>query len=625
MRKISDYALIGDCHSAALVSRDGSIDWCCFPKFDSPSVFTRLLDKDKGGSFLITPEVSFRVTRRYKPGTCMLVTEFITAEGRFTVTDMMNVYKDENANSAGVGTRHAILRKITGLEGRVPVRVAITPRFEYGAYIPRFRLTSDTTGEIVGGADALWVTSTRKLSAGNDRIRALWRVEKGEEVYLQVAWSNSREEYTSNEHPTPDELNLYYRQTEDFWQKWIEPLNYSGFFEKEVERSAFTLKLLTYAPTGAIVAAPTTSLPEEIGGIRNWDYRFTWIRDTSLTLISLMILNFKDEAASFRQWLRRTSAGRPSDLRIMYSITGRRFLPEITLDHLAGHRNSRPVRIGNGAAGQRQLDVYGQMIDAVYLYVRLGGKVTPTNWVYLQGLADEVIRYWELPDSGIWEIRDTPRHFIHSKLMCWAALDRIVKIARARRLTGPVGKWAAIRDRIYNYLLSEGCSDGWFPQYAGGTEADASTLLVPAMGLLPPRDERVIRTLEEVEKQLTYDSLVDRYRLQDGLSGGEGAFLLCSLWLADAWIHAGRIERGRDILERVVSLANDTGLLAEEADHATGEALGNFPQAFTHMALVTTAVHLTAAESGELPSGNSPYSFAEFALEHVHRSSENNS
>jgi GH15 family glucan-1,4-alpha-glucosidase len=408
-------------------------------------------------------------------------------------------------------------------------------------------------------------------------------------------------------------------ETTRFWTAWLARCRYDGDHAEAVLRSALVLKALTYAPTGAVLAAATTSLPEEIGGTRNWDYRFTWIRDATLTLTSLFILGLVDEAAAFKQWLERTGAGRPQDLQIMYGVEGERMLPETELDHLAGHRGSRPVRIGNGAVKQLQLDSFGQLLEAGYLFAKAGQPMTEDNWRFLAGVADICCERWRLPDQGIWEMRDAPRHFLHSKVNCWLALHRAVQLAA---LLGrePNAHWARQRDAVADYLR-RAAAVGWFPQAAGSTDADAACLLVPALGFVPAADPVVKATVEQVCDQLAgHHGLLHRYRTDgagDGIAGSEGAFLLCSFWLVDVLAHAGRVDEAGALLERLLGLANDVGIYAEEVDPATGAHLGNVPQAFTHMALVTSCAHLSAARRGQLPSDGAAHDFAELALDRL--------
>ena len=617
MNRIQDYALIGDCHSSALVGKDGSIDWCCFPRFDSPSLLGRVLDEKKGGFFQICPASNYRVERKYKKDTNILETTFLCESGIVVLEDCMPVEPLDSTRPSRVQSYGSILRKATCIEGKVELKVILQPAFEYGSFVPRFRSTSDRTVEIAGGADALWVTSSHPLNANHENVSATATLEENETLIIDMEWSSSIEERKPEHHPSLADLEGRLADTQAFWKKWISGCRYSGPYEEPIKRSALALKAMIYSPSGAVVAAPTTSLPEQIGGERNWDYRYTWIRDSTLTLISMMILGFKAEADAFRHWLRRTSAGRPQDLQIMYGIDGRRSLPEQELSHLAGHRSSRTVRIGNGAVKQLQLDAYGSLLQAVHLYARLGGEVSPTNWIYLRGLAEIVTERWELPDQGIWEIRDRPRHFIHSKLLCWVALDRALKIAESHGFEGPLDKWKQHRDAIRNYLMDDAQKKGWFSQHTESEEADASSLLVPAMGFLPPTDPLVLGTIQQVRDNLENKGLVYRYRGSDGLRGEEGGFLLCSFWLLDALIHARKLKESRALLERLIQLENDCGLYAEEAIPDTGEALGNFPQAFTHMALVTSCTHWTAALEDRLPNGKEAYDFAEFAMRSI--------
>jgi GH15 family glucan-1,4-alpha-glucosidase len=617
MNRIGDYALIGDCHSAALVGRDGSIDWACFPRFDSPAVFSKILDASKGGAFALTPAGVRTVSRAYIDGTNVLVTTFECEGGRFELTDCMPIERTDRDDPRSISAHHSIMRRGRCLEGSVDVAVLIDPRFEYGAFCPRFRAAAEHAVEIVGGADALYVQSTRPIKAAHDCIEATWSLKAGEEAWIDAVWRVSYQAKVQHGEALRYRVEGARRldATIEFWRSWVANCIYEGEHTAQVQRSALVLKALTYAPSGAIIAAPTTSLPETIGGGRNWDYRYTWIRDATLTLTSLFALGFQEEAGAFKAWLERTGAGRPEDLQIMYGVGGERSLPEIELGHLAGHRDSAPVRIGNGAVKQMQLDCYGQIIEAGYLFAKAGGDLTESNWSFVAGLADIVCDRWQHPDQGIWEVRDEPRHFVHSKLNCWIALDRAAKLARSTGLPGAVERWERERDALRSYLLEQAAPDGWFHQAVGNPVPDASTLLVPASGLIASNDPLVAGTIDAVRRALQHEGLLYRYLSPDGLSGDEGTFLLCSFWLADVLIHAGRIDEAEEVLDRLLGLANDVGLLAEEADPATGEALGNFPQAFSHMAAVLTCEHLASAKRGEI--GDGAIDYAETALDRL--------
>jgi GH15 family glucan-1,4-alpha-glucosidase len=611
--EIADYALIGDCHSAALVSRDGSIDWACFPAFDSPAVFCRILDKDRGGAFLVQPATPFESSRTYLEDTNVLCTSFRTGTGVLELTDCMPLETRQDAPQLA-HSGHAILRRLHCVSGEVEVRLHLEPRFEYASFTPRFTGTSDRTCEVVGGADALWVTASRPLSSARDWIEARWKLVRGETAWIQIAWSPAHQIHLPALAPGEQELAQMLDRTIRFWREWMKSFEYDGDHAALVRRSALVLKALTYLPTGAVVSAPTTSLPETIGGVRNWDYRYTWIRDASLTLLSLYTLGFRREADAFKLWLERTGAGRPQDLQVLYGISGRRFLPEFELPHLAGHLGSTPVRIGNGAAKRLQLDCYGQIIEAAHLYMLLGGALTASNWEFLRSLVDVVAEGWRASDHGVWEMRAQPRHFLHSKLMCWVALDRAIQIAESRSVPAPLDRWRREREGVRDYLLAEARRVGWFPQAAGYPDADASVLLVSAVGFVPPRDPLMSATIDKVLSELGSEGLLYRYRSSDGLPGNEGTFLLCSFWLIDALAHAGRIEQAEHAFGRACKSANDVGLLAEQADPHSARPLGNFPHAFTHMALVTSSAHLTLARRGELPDAGSPYNFSELLL-----------
>lgn len=618
MNRIADYALIGDCHSLALIGWDGAIDWACLPRFDSPSQFCRALDADRGGHFSIRPSSSAdhdRVTRAYVEDTNVLVTTFRTSTGELELTDCMPVHQADPGDPAGVRADHAILRRARCTGGQVEVSVEISPRFEYATLVPRFRLLSPTDGEIVGGADALWIASTHPLVGSGERFSGRWTLRAAQEAWVAAAWHPSHEPVAAGSAASVADFPARLAATIRFWQEWMSRCAYRGEHSAAVRRSALVLKALTYAPSGAVIAAGTTSFPEALAGGRNWDYRYTWIRDATLTLISLFILGFTEEAAAFKWWLERSGAGRPEDLQIMYGICGERRLPELELSHLVGHRGSAPVRVGNGAATQTQLDSYGQILQAAYLYRRAGGELTEDNWRFLSGVADLAALHWRKPDHGIWEMRDDPRHFVHSKACCWLALDRALRLASEGR-PAPIARWAAERDAIREYLLQEAAPHGWFCQAVGANAVDASTLILPAIGFLPTTHPLVLETIEVVRRDLEQDGLVFRYLSPDGLSGDEGTFLLCSFWLLDCLTHANRLDEADGLMERLLRLANDVGLYAEEVDPGTGDALGNLPQAFPHMALVASCSHLAAAKRGEVPFDGA-HDYAELALDRL--------
>jgi GH15 family glucan-1,4-alpha-glucosidase len=615
MNGIGDYAMIGDCHSMALVGPDGSIDWCCFPRFDSPSVFASVLDRDRGGYFRVMPGENVRkVERMYLPATNVLETTFDTDSGRLELTDCMPVGRFDPARPAAVESRHSLLRRVRCIEGRASAEITIEPRYEYGRVTPRFTMTSSTAAAVVGGSDALWVRATKALQCDGDRLSAVWPLEAGQEEWIEVAWTPAAEANPLRISRPRRAMTSRLADTIAFWQQWFAGCTYDGEHHRKVHRSALILKALTYAPTGAVVAAGTTALPDWIGGERNCDYRFTWIRDSTVTLTSLLILGYLPEARAFKTWLERTGAGRPQDLQIMYRVTGERLLPEVTLSHLAGYRGSGPVRVGNAAAEQRQLDTYGQLLEAASLFAMAGGEFTSANAAFLSRVADLAAESWRLPDQGLWEIRDNPRHFVHSKLFCWIALDCACRLVHNGVLDRSDQEWRRNRDLLADWLLSEGSPDGWFVQAAGRSVADASTLLVPAVGFLPVAHPKVVRTIEVVQRDLANGALLHRYLDPDGLTGPEGAFQLCSFWLADCLIAAGRLDEADELLDTLLGLSNDVGIFSEMVDPATGEPLGNTPQAYSHMAVVTTCEGLTAARRGLLPPPTDAYSFREAAV-----------
>jgi GH15 family glucan-1,4-alpha-glucosidase len=623
---IADYALIGDCHTSALVGRDGSVDWLCAPRPDSPALFCHLLDDQHGGNFAVRV-AGASVARRYLPGTNVLETTWTGPEGELEVTDCMPVAPFDPGRPAEVRARSSVLRRVVCRSGTVTAQVRVTPRFEYGLVVPRLLMAGRHVADFVGGGFSLRVRATHALERRDahtlrrgDVLAADWVLRAGDTAWVEASWRPAHLAPQDVPGPDPAGWQEALDETIGFWRAWLARCRYEGEHAEAVLRSALVLKALTYAPTGAVLAAATTSLPEELGGTRNWDYRYTWIRDATLTLTSLFILGLVDEAAAFKGWLERTGAGRPQDLQIMYGIEGERLLPEIELDHLRGHRGSRPVRIGNGAVKQLQLDSFGQLLEAAYLFARAGQPMTGDNWRFLAGLADICCERWRLADQGIWEVRDEPRHFLHSKANCWLALHRAVQLAE---LLGHDANplWATERDAVAGFL-GAAAAGGWFPQAAGSEEADAACLLIPALGFVPAGDPVVDATVAQVRRQLAGGhGLVHRYRTVgaagDGIEGGEGAFLLCSFWLVDVLTHAGRLDEADELLGRLIGLANDVGLYAEEVDPETGAHLGNTPQAFTHMALVTSCAYLSAGRRGQLPGDGAPYDFAELALDRL--------
>ncbi len=595
---ISDYALISDCHSGALVSKDGSVDWCTFHRFEARPVFGRILDWAKAGFFRIAPlDDDYEATRRYRPGTNVLETTFRTPTGTLVLTDFFAF------RESGVGESHPdhqLIRIARCTEGEVAVKVKFVPRFDYGLTTPRLETLADDLVVAYGGADALVLQSElpfghAELSAtqGNRTLRA------GEEAFVVLTYQLPHE--LAPGRLTRDEVHAKLEATSATWAAWADRCTYEGPYREQVVRSALVLKGLTNGPTGAIVAAATTSLPEEVGGERNWDYRFSWLRDSALTLNALFALGYGEEAQAYVDWLKRTTAGRASELQIMYGVGGERLLPEVELDWLEGYRGSRPVRIGNGAYSQFQLDVFGELLDTVWIYRQHGGEIDDVFWEFLGRVAGAVIDRWRLPDQGIWEIRGEPRHFTYSKVMAWVALDRVVRIADLDGREGALDEWRANRDELRELIEREGVdpeSGAFLQSFDDGGKLDASNLMIPIVGFVEHTDPRARATFERTIAELSADGFVYRYVTDgvDGLSGDEATFAICSFWLVECLARAGETERARELFERLLGFCNDVGLLAEEIDPHSGELIGNFPQAFSHLGLIQAAIALDLPE-----------------------------
>ena len=589
--RIEDYGVIGDLQTAALVGRTGSIDWLCVPRFDSGSCFGGLLGSRDNGRWLIAPAEGGRATtRRYRPDTLILESEWQTSTGRVRVIDLMPPR----------GRTPDLVRIVEGLEGRVEMTTELVIRFDYGSTLPWLRRLDDETLLAIGGPDALMLVTPVDLQPDGMSHRGQFVVRKGDRVPFVLTWFASHDR-----RPKRIDAEQALAQTETFWTDWMAGCRYTGAYSEAVHRSLLVLKALTYQPTGGIVAAPTTSLPEHIGGIRNWDYRFCWLRDATFTLFALLNAGFSAEARAWRTWLLRAVAGDPANAQILYGVAGERRVPEIELDWLPGYAGSSPVRVGNAAHEQFQLDVYGEVMDALH-HSRLAGQhVTGMAsedhaWSLQRNLMDFLEGAWEDPDEGIWEVRGPRRHFTHSKVLAWVAFDRAVDTVERWDLPGPLDRWRRIRQEIHDEVCREGFNVelNSFTQAYGSNELDASTLLIPLVGFLPPTDPRVIGTVEAIQRDLTRGGFVERYRTAtqnevDGLSGGEGVFLPCSFWLVDALLMLDREEEARVLFERLLAVGNDLGLMSEEYDPVERRLLGNFPQAFTHVGLVNSAYNLS--------------------------------
>ena len=593
--RIEQYALIGDTQTAALVADDGSIDWLCVPRFDSGACFAALLGDNRNGHWTIAPAAGGRATRRrYRADTLVLETEWDTPEGTVRVIDCMPI-RDHCVD---------VVRIVEGVSGAVPMTVSLVVRFDYGSVVPWVR-NIDGTVRMVAGPNALCLSSTIELEGADLRHQADFTVRAGDKVPFTLTWFPSYERQPKLRDP-----HRAIERTTRWWQHWAGQSTYRAEWRDEVLRSAITLKALTFAPSGGIVAAPTTSLPEWPGGVRNWDYRFCWLRDATFTLYSLMSAGFVQEATDWREWLLRTVAGDPAHLQIMYGARGERRLMEYELPWLDGYEGSKPVRVGNAAHQQYQLDVYGEVLDALHQTRRAGVEEDPDAWSVQRAILDFLESGWRDPDEGIWEVRGPRRDFTHSKVMAWVAFDRAVKGVEEFGLEGPVDRWKACRDEVHREVCAKGydADRNTFTQYYGSKALDASALMMPLVGFLAPTDPRIAGTVDAIQRELLSDGFVMRYQSEDSVDGlppGEGVFLACSFWLADNLSVLGRTDEARTLFERLLGLANDVGLLAEEYDPAAKRMVGNFPQAFTHVSLVNTACNIALAESPARHRGES--------------------
>jgi GH15 family glucan-1,4-alpha-glucosidase len=586
MTAIEDYALLGDMRTAALVSRQGSIDWLCLPRFDSGACFAALVGERGHGHWRLAPASPPRqVRRRYREGTLVLETLFSTETGVVRLIDCMPP-GEELPN---------VVRMVVGVEGEVAMRMDLVIRFDYGRSVPWVRKVGDAL-HAVAGPDALALHTPVKTHGEGLTTVAHFVVRAGEHIPFVLGWHPSHELV-----PPPLDADAAIEKADRWWREWMSRCPYEGPWRDAVWRSLITLKALTYAPTGGIVAAPTTSLPEWPGGIRNWDYRYTWLRDATFTLYALLLGGYQEEARAWRDWLLRAVAGSPEQLQILYGVAGERRIPELVLDWLPGHAGSAPVRVGNAAVEQFQLDVYGEVMDALHNAARAGIAPDPFAWRVQRKLLDFLETSWREPDEGLWEVRGGRQQFTHSKVMAWVAFDRAVKAverARGEAPDGPVERWRAIRDEIHAEICARGFDKGrnTFTQAYGSKDLDAALLMMPLVGFLRRDDPRLAGTVAAIERELMRDGFVHRYRTtgsEDGLPPGEGAFLLCTFWLADNYALLGRTKEARALFERLLAVANDVGLLAEEYDPAGRRLLGNFPQAFSHVGLINTAFNLT--------------------------------
>jgi GH15 family glucan-1,4-alpha-glucosidase len=601
--RIEDYALIGDCQTAALVSRDGSIDWLCWPRFDSGACFAALLGTPENGRWRLASLARPLCTeRRYRSGTLVLESRIETQTGAVDVVDFMPV-RNSVSN---------LMRMVIGRSGRVRMHSELVLRFDYGSSVPWVtRLPGGEGIQAVAGPDKVVFRSTVPFRGKDLRTVAEFDVDEGETAVFELSHTASNVEL-----PAPRDPLAALHETELYWRSWSERCRACGRWTDPVQRSLITLKALTYQPTGGLVAAATTSLPEQLGGERNWDYRYCWLRDATITLLAFMNAGYLEEADAWRQWLLRAVAGSPSQMQIMYGIAGEKRLPEMILDWLPGYEGAAPVRIGNAAASQLQLDVYGELMDAMYQARKSGLRSDAAAWALQRALVTHLEKVWTEPDESLWEVRGGRRHFTFSKVMAWVALDRAIRSVEEYRLAGPIERWKAARQAIHDDVCRNGvdAARGCFVQSYGSTELDASLLLVPLTGFLPPEDPRIAATVAAIQQDLMHDGFVLRYRSHeslDGLPPGEGAFIACNFWLADNLVLLGRHAEATALFERLLALGNDVGLLAEEYDPRAGRQVGNFPQAFSHLALVNTAFNLfNASNPAAQRAGRAPAAHA---------------
>jgi GH15 family glucan-1,4-alpha-glucosidase len=585
--RLEEYGLIGDMQSAALVGRSGAVDWLCLPRFDSASCFSALLGTEEHGRWLVAPAAEVRATsRRYRPGTLVLETDFETADGAVRVIDFMP--------RSGDGPPR-LMRIVEGLEGRVPMQMELAVRPDYASIVPWIEPAPDGV-VATAGPDAFHLSTTLPLGIENGTVRAEFVALEGARERLTFSWNLSY-----GEEPSVEDADSALARTEAWWREWSGRCSYAGEYREDVLTSLIVLKAMTFETTGAVIAAPTTSLPEDIGGERNWDYRYCWLRDSVLALEALLVTGYTEEARGFRDYLLRIGTGDPREIQIMYGISGERRLTEFELDDLPGYEGSKPVRVGNAASEQFQLDVYGEVLGVAFLGTSVIGTIEKRLWPRWRAVVEHVETIWRQPDDGIWETRGPRRHFTHSKVMAWVVFDRAVRLCEQFALEAPLERWKQTRDEIHREVCEQGYdrARGTFTQYYGSKELDASVLNIPLVGFLPGTDERVTGTIDAISRELGRDGFVSRYSTadtDDGLSGDEGQFLACSFWLASALALNGRSDEARALFERLLGLTNDLGLLAEEYDVKRGRQVGNFPQAFSHLTLIGAANAIATAD-----------------------------